>query len=78
MKNGEPIRSSVELLTHLLRDQADVLSKIVRDAIQRVDGIENNLLAGKQNRKRANMPESPTAQENFRYYRPRRNLSIQT
>jgi zinc transporter len=57
VKNGEPIRSSIELLTHLLRDQAEVLSKIVRDAIQRVDGIEDTLLAGKQNQKRANLGE---------------------
>lgn len=57
VKNGEPVRSSVELLTHLMRDQADVLSKIVRDAIQRVDGIEDNLLAGKQSHKRANLGE---------------------
>jgi zinc transporter len=55
VKNGEPIRSSVELLIHLLRDQADVLVKIVRDAIMRVDGIEDNLLAGKLNHKRANL-----------------------
>ncbi len=55
VKNGEPIRSSVELLIHLLRDQADVLVNIVRDAIKRVDGIEDNLLAGKLNHKRANL-----------------------
>ncbi|SFA74450.1 zinc transporter [Collimonas sp. OK607] len=57
VKSGEPIRSSVELLSHLLRDQADVLSKIVRDAISRVDRIEDSLLAGKQNQKRANLGE---------------------
>ena len=43
------------MLIHLLRDQADVLVKIVRDAIKRVDGIEDNLLAGKLNHKRANL-----------------------
>jgi hypothetical protein len=35
VKNGESGHSSVELLPHLLRDQADVLSKIVRAAIYR-------------------------------------------
>jgi zinc transporter len=55
VKNGEPFRSSVELLIHLLRDQADVLIKVVRDAIRQVDGIEDNLLAGKLNHKRANL-----------------------
>ncbi|MEO6917584.1 MAG: transporter [Collimonas sp.] len=57
VKSGDAIRSSVELLTHLLRDQADILSKIVRDAIQRIDGIEDKLLAGTQNNKRANLGE---------------------
>ena len=55
VKNGEPLRSSVELLIHLLRDQADVLVKIVRDAILQVDRIEDNLLAGKLNHKRADL-----------------------
>ena len=47
IKNHEPIRSSVELLIHLLRDQADVLVNIVRDAVARVDDIEDHLLAGR-------------------------------
>jgi zinc transporter len=55
VRNGEPIRSSVELLIHLLRDQADALIKIVRDAINTVDGIEDSLLAGKLNTKRASL-----------------------
>lgn len=57
VKCGEEIRSSVELLIHLLRDQADVLVKIVRDAIKRVDDIEDKLLAGKLHNKRANLGE---------------------
>jgi len=57
VRNGEPIRSSVELLIHLLRDQADALIKIVRHAIATVDGIEDNLLAGKLNTKRASLGE---------------------
>jgi len=45
----------VELLIHLLRDQADALIKIVRDAIAAVDDIEDNLLAGKLQTKRASL-----------------------
>ncbi|CAN5120949.1 transporter [soil metagenome] len=52
---GESIRSPVELLTHLLRDQGDVLVKIVRDAVAKVDGIEDKLLAGRLNHKRADL-----------------------
>jgi zinc transporter len=55
VRNGEQIRSSVELLIHLLRDQADALIKIVRDAITTVDSIEDNLLAGKLTTKRASL-----------------------
>jgi zinc transporter len=43
------------LLTHLLRDQADVLIGIVRDAVEKVDMIEDALLAGRLNRKRMNL-----------------------
>jgi zinc transporter len=52
---GEALRSPVELLAHLLRDQADALVKIVRDATARVDNIEDHLLAGKLKYKRANL-----------------------
>jgi zinc transporter len=55
VRAGDAIRSPVELLTHLLRDQADALVKIVRDAIVRVDGIEDNLLQGKLKRKRTHL-----------------------
>ena len=55
VRSGETIRSSVELLIHLLRDQADALIKIVRDAIATVDGIEDSLLAGKLTTKRASL-----------------------
>ena len=37
VKRGETFRSPVELLAHLLRDQADVLVQIVRDATAQVD-----------------------------------------
>jgi zinc transporter len=52
---GAPIRSPVELLVHLLRDQADVLVNIVRDAVARVDTIEDQLLAGRLTRKREDL-----------------------
>jgi zinc transporter len=52
---GEPIRSSVELLVHLLRDQADVLARIVRSAVQRVDVIEDTLLADRITHRREDL-----------------------
>jgi zinc transporter len=55
VKHGEPIRSPVELLIHLLRDQADVLVNIVRDAVARVDEVEDKLLAGRLRNKRENL-----------------------
>ncbi|MFT5644648.1 MAG: zinc transporter [Janthinobacterium sp.] len=55
VKHGEPIRSSVELLIHLLRDQADVLVNIVRDAVARVDQVEDKLLAGRLRNKREDL-----------------------
>lgn len=55
VQGGEAIRSSVELLVHLLRDQADVLVKIVRDAVARVDTVEDRLLAGRLNQQRSDL-----------------------
>lgn len=55
VKGGEEIRSSVALLIHLLRDQADVLVSIVKDSIKKVDEIEDSLLAGRLNRRRADL-----------------------
>lgn len=52
---GEPMGAAPVLLTHLLRDQADVLIRIVRDATGRVDGIEDNLLSGQLKYKRADL-----------------------
>jgi Mg2+ and Co2+ transporter CorA len=46
VRSGECIDSPVALLAHLLRDQADVLHGIERDATVRVDRIEDGLLAG--------------------------------
>lgn len=55
VRGGENLASSVVLLTHLLRDQADVLTRIVRDATGKVDRIEDNLLSGKLKLKRADL-----------------------
>jgi zinc transporter len=55
VRRGEPIASSVVLLTHLLRDQADVLTRIVRMATGKVDNIEDNLLSGQLKFKRADL-----------------------
>jgi zinc transporter len=52
---GARMETSVELLTHLLRDQADVLIGIVRETVSRVDKIEDDLLADRPNYKRANL-----------------------
>ena len=55
VQDGARIQSSVELLTHLLRDQADVLIGIVRDTVARTDKIEDDLLAGRLDQKRSNL-----------------------
>ena len=55
VQNGARINSTTELLTHLLRDQADVLMGILRDAVTRADKIEDDLLAGRLNHKRENL-----------------------
>jgi zinc transporter len=55
VQGGAPIQTSVELLTHLLRDQADVLVGIVRDTVAKVDIIEDELLAGRLDAKRGNL-----------------------
>ena len=45
VKHGESFRSTAELLAHLLRDQADVLVEIVRDATRQVDAVEDRIIA---------------------------------
>ncbi len=55
VKSGEAFRTSVELLVHLLRDQADVLMQIVRKSIAQVDEIEDKLLAGRLDTKRSKL-----------------------
>jgi zinc transporter len=47
VRAGQVFRSSAELLSHLLRDQAEVLVEIVRQSTRRVDVIEDRLLANR-------------------------------
>jgi zinc transporter len=47
VRAGECFQSSFELLAHLLRDQADILSQIVRDAVVQVDALEDRLFANR-------------------------------
>jgi zinc transporter len=44
VKAGDAFRSPCDLLAHLLRDQAEVLVHIVRDATRQVDVIEDDLM----------------------------------
>jgi zinc transporter len=47
VRQGESFRSPAQLLAHLMRDQAEVLVQIVRDATVRVDVVEDQLLANR-------------------------------
>ena len=53
VRQGYTPRSSVALLEQLMRTQAAGLVDIVRGVTQRIDGIEDELLAGRLNHKRA-------------------------
>ncbi|MET0518032.1 MAG: transporter [Burkholderiaceae bacterium] len=55
VRDGAHFDSSVALLNHLLGDQGDVLVRIVREATVQVDGIEDSLLGGKLQQKRADL-----------------------
>jgi zinc transporter len=55
VKRGAPLRSSVDLLVHLMHDQGDVLVGIVRTTTAGVDAIEDKLLSGRLETKRANL-----------------------
>ncbi|QDL55881.1 transporter [Rhodoferax aquaticus] len=55
VRKGATVRSSVALLVHLMHDQGDVLVDIVRGTTARVDGIEDKLLAGRLETKRADL-----------------------
>lgn len=50
VKGGEAVPSAAALLDHLLRDQADELQRIARKSSDRVDEIEDALLAGRTKR----------------------------
>jgi zinc transporter len=54
---GESFQSATELLTHLLRDQADVLTGIVKNAITKIDDVEDHLLSERMSKKRAKLGE---------------------
>ena len=55
VKQGVRFGSSVDLLNHLLKDQGDVLVRIVREATLKVDGIEDSLLRGRLAHQRAEL-----------------------
>jgi len=47
LKAGQSIRSTGELLAHLLHEQADVLVDIIRQSTAQVDAVEDHLLANR-------------------------------
>lgn len=55
VRAGETFVSPVSLLSHLLRDQAEVLQQIAQNAVMRVDHIEDTLLAGRKDAKRSTL-----------------------
>lgn len=55
VRAGQAFRSSVDLLAHLMRDQADVLIEVVRSVSLKVDAIEDSLLAGRLQTKRIDL-----------------------
>lgn len=55
VKHGERFHSSIELLVHLLRDQGDVLTQIVRETTTSVDRIEDQLLSQRLSDNRAEL-----------------------
>lgn len=55
VKEGSRFESSVAFLNHFLRNQGDVLVRIVRDVTLQVDRIEDGLLNGRLQLKRAEL-----------------------
>lgn len=55
VKAGEQFRSPLELLVHLLRDQGEILTQIVRKTSLSVDQIEDQLLAARASANRAEL-----------------------
>lgn len=58
VKDAECFRSPLELLVHLLRDQGEVLTQIVRQTSQSVDQVEDQLLASRVTSNRAELGAS--------------------
>jgi zinc transporter len=55
VKAGQTIRSSGELVAHLLHDQAEVLVDIIRQSTTRVDAVEDTLLENRIGTSRAEL-----------------------
>lgn len=55
VKRGECFSSPMELLVHLLRDQGDILTRIVRETSLSVDRIEDQLLSSRLSASRADL-----------------------
>ncbi|NIE74077.1 transporter [Pantoea sp. Tr-811] len=55
VKHGERFHSPIELLVHLLRDQGDLLTQIVRETTTSVDRIEDQLLSQRLSDNRAEL-----------------------
>ena len=55
VKQGARFESSVDLLNHLMKNQSDVLVRIVREAKLTVDSIEDSLLRGRLKSQRAEL-----------------------
>ncbi|WP_293661222.1 transporter [Rhodoferax sp. OV413] len=55
VRRNAQVMSPVALLVHLMHDQGDVLVGIVRNTTTRVDELEDKLLAGRLESKRANL-----------------------
>ena len=55
VNRGAKVRSTVELLVHLMHDQGDVLVNIVRTTTARVDEIEDVLMAGRLQQRRGDL-----------------------
>jgi zinc transporter len=55
VKRGERLDTSVDLLDHLLRDQADELQRILRHAAERLDDIEDEVLSGRHEKHAAEL-----------------------
>jgi zinc transporter len=55
VRGGVTFETSLAFLNHLLHDQGDVLVRIVREATLKVDAVEDGLLVGRMQHKRAEL-----------------------